>query len=299
MKEEEKKKPMGTEPQQPEQEEPEEEVTEEEEQEQEPQQEQEPETAKEAVLNTVKSFGKKRKKRRKKNYLLRVGIIVAIIVAAVLLMHINHFDVIGVAVGGNHELTSEEVIELSGIEIGKSVFDVHPFLVERRLEKNLYIEEAQVNRKLPNAIEIIITEKQPAAQFKNKKKYIVIDSDGKVMNISKSRKDVTLVKGIHVEKARTGKLIQVKETDKYDKVMKLIAITAENDLYFKRIKLKDGWIEARVYKKIYVKGKYNNVIKSIQSKELVAVVYDLYQKGISKGTINVGSNNYCSFTKKI
>ena len=120
-----------------------------------------------------------------------------------------------------------------------------------------------------------------------------------VMNISKTKKDVTLVKGITVEKARTGKLIQVKETDKYDKVMKLIAITAENDLYFKRITLRDGWIKARVYKKIFVKGKYNNVVKSIQTKELVAVVYDLYQKGITKGTINVGSNNYCSFTKKI
>ena len=261
--------------------------------------EEESETATESVLKSVKAFGKKRKKRRKKNYLLRIGIVVAVLVAAVLIMHTSHFDVIGVAVGGNHELTSEEVTEMSGIEVGKSIFDVHPFFVERRLEKNLYIEEAEVTRKMPNAIEIIITEKQPTAQFKNKKKYIVIDSDGKVMNISESKKDVTLIKGVHVEKARTGKLIQVKETDRYDRVMKLIAITAENDLYFKRIKLKDGWIEARVYKSIYVKGKYDNVVNSIQSKELVAVVYDLYQKGITKGTINVGSNNYCSFTKKI
>ncbi len=293
MKEEEKKNFLRDEPEAPVREETEETETEHE------GLEEESETAQDSVLQSVKAFGKKRKKRRKKNYLLRVGIIVAIIVAAVLVMHTSHFDVIGVAVGGNHELTSEEVTEMSGIEVGKSIFDVHPFFVERRLEKNLYIEEAEVTRKMPNAIEIIITEKQPTAQFKNKKKYIVIDSDGKVMNISESKKDVTLIKGVHVEKARTGKLIQVKETDRYDRVMKLIAITAENDLYFKRIKLKDGWVEARVYKSIYVKGKYDNVVNSIQSKELVAVVYDLYQKGITKGTINVGSNNYCSFTKKI
>ena len=158
--EEEKKVPVETEPEEMDQEETEETDGE----------AREPETKKESVVSSVKSFGKKRKKRRKKNYLLRIGIIVAILVAAGLLMHINYFDVIGVAVAGNNELTSEEVIELSGIETGKSVFDVHPFMVERRLKKNLYIEDAQVNRKLPNAIEIVITEKQPAAQFKNKQK---------------------------------------------------------------------------------------------------------------------------------
>ena len=41
---------------------------------------------------------------------------------------------------------------------------------------------------------------------------------------------------------------------------------------------------------------YRNLINSIRSGELKAVVYQLYQNDVSQGTINIGDNNYCSFT---
>ena len=62
-----------------------------------------------------------------------------LIVAAVLCAHLDYFNVDGIAVVGNENITDEEIIKQSGIETGGSVFDVHPFIVQHRIKKNLYI----------------------------------------------------------------------------------------------------------------------------------------------------------------
>ena len=68
----------------------------------------------------------KRKKRRKKHYLLRLLVIAAVCVGLYFLMHIEYFNVDGIAVAGNNEISDEEIIKLSGIETGDNLFDVHP-----------------------------------------------------------------------------------------------------------------------------------------------------------------------------
>ena len=77
----------------------------------------------------------------------------------------------------------------------------------------------------------------------------------------------------------------------------LIKVTEENDLYFKKIDIEGDKVKAYIYNKLVCKGRYDNVMTAIQNGSLKAVVFDLYQKGIEKGTINIGDNNYCSFTR--
>ena len=82
----------------------------------------------------------------------------------------------------------------------------------------------------------------------------------------------------------------------YEKAMALVAVTEENDLYFKRIKIAGNDMEGYVYDGLVCKGKYDHVMQCIESGALKAVVFDLYQKGVESGVINISSNNYCSFT---
>ena len=80
-----------------------------------------------------------KKKRRKKRPLLTLLIIVAVLVCAGFAMHVDYFDITGVAVIGNKDIPDDEIIRLSEIETGKSVFDVHPLIVQYRIKKNLYV----------------------------------------------------------------------------------------------------------------------------------------------------------------
>ena len=72
-----------------------------------------------------------RKKRRKKHYLLKLIIIIAVLAGIYAGLHIERFDINGVAVGGNKEISDEEILKLSGISTGDNIFDTHPWFVEK------------------------------------------------------------------------------------------------------------------------------------------------------------------------
>jgi len=245
---------------------------------------------------TVKTVRKK--KRRKKHYLLRFILLICICVGAYFGLHVDYFTVDGIAVVGNQEISDEEILKLSELETGENIFDMHPWFAERRIKKNLYIEDVNVKRKLPNQIEITVTERSGKAQLMMGKKYVVIDHGGMVLEISKEEKEATLIEGVTVTDAVLKKEVAVKETGVYQKAMELVTLAEKGDLYFKRIAIDGTQVNAYVYDKLVCKGRYDNLVKCIQSNALKMVVFDLYQKGTESGVINIGSNNYCSFTKK-
>lgn len=248
----------------------------------------------EAENRTQKSI--KKKKRRKKRYLLKFLIFILVCVGAYFLLHIEYFTIDGITIAGNKDISDKEILKLSEIETGENIFDIHPMAAQRRIKKNLYIEDADVSRKLPNMVEIIVNERSGKAQFIKGKKYVVTDNDGRVLDIAKEMQKVTLVENIKVERARVDKEIRVENTALYEKSMDMIANMESGDLYFKKLLVKGNEVEAYVYDGLVCKGGYTDVMDAITSGALKAVVFDLYQKDIKSGTINIGRNNYCSFT---
>lgn len=248
----------------------------------------------EAENRTQKSI--KKKKRRKKRYLLKFLIFILVCVGAYFLLHIEYFTIDGITIAGNKDISDKEILKLSEIETGENIFDIHPMAAQRRIKKNLYIEDADVSRKLPNMVEIIVNERSGKAQFIKGKKYVVTDNDGRVLDIAKEMQKVTLVENIKVERARVDKEIRVENTALYEKSMDMIANMESGDLYFKKLLVKGNEVEAYVYDSLVCKGGYTDVMDAITSGALKAVVFDLYQKDIKSGTINIGRNNYCSFT---
>ncbi|NLD19312.1 MAG: FtsQ-type POTRA domain-containing protein [Clostridiales bacterium] len=238
----------------------------------------------------------KKKRRRKKRYLLRFFIILLLCVGAYFLLHIDYFDVNGIGVAGNDEVSDEKVIELSRLEVGENIFDIHPWFVEKRIKKNLYIADADVKRKLPDMIEIVITERTGKAQFTMGKNYVIADSEGMVIEICKDQRSVTLIEGVTVEKAKVKKDIEIAETDRYERAQAMIIAAEEGDLYFKKIVMSKVNVQAYIYDTLVCEGRYKDVMDSIEKGALKSVVFDLYQKGAESGVISVGSNNYCSFT---
>ena len=119
-----------------------------------------------------------------------------------------------------------------------------------------------------------------------------------VLEIAKEERQVTLVEGVSVQEAKLKKDVKVKENALYDEAMQLIAEMEQNDLYFKKIKMDSDsdYVEAYIYDDLVCKGRYDNLMNAVKSDALKAVVYNLYQNDTESGTINIGSNNYCSFT---
>ena len=238
----------------------------------------------------------RKRKRRKKRYLLKFTLFVLICIGIYHVTHLDCFTVNGIIVAGNREIPDEEILKLSELEVGENIFDMHPFFAERRIKENLYVEDVDVRRAFPDKIEIVVTEQRGKAQFVMGKKYVVTDNDGRILEIAGEERKATLIDGVEVEKAKMGKEIEVRQTAVYKKAMKLVAAAEAGDLYFKRIAISGNDVEAVVYGELICKGSFKDMLNCIESEALKAVVFDLYQKDVEKGTINVGSNNYCSFT---
>ena len=241
---------------------------------------------------------KPKRKHRKKNYILRIVIVLAIIVAAVFCAHLDYFNVDGIAVVGNENISDEEIIKQSGIETGGSVFDIHPFIVQHRIKKNLYIDDVNVNRKLPDKVEIIVKERSLLAQFSMDGKFVITDSEGMVLDISKEAQKATLIEGVTVTDAEKKETIKIKESNGLEKTLDLLIAMDESDLYFKKIVFSGAKTEAYVYDELKCSGRYDDLMSAISSGTLKNVIYDLYQKGTEEGTVNVYSNDYCFFTPK-
>ena len=125
---------------------------------------------------------------------------------------------------------------------------------------------------------------------------MVADNDGMVLDITKEAQKVTLVEDIKVNKAELKKDIEVKETEIYEKAMNIIKTAETGDLYFKKLSISGNTVSAYIYDGLICKGSYKNLIECMKNGTLKTVVFDLYQKDVESGVINIGSNNYCSFT---
>jgi hypothetical protein len=125
---------------------------------------------------------------------------------------------------------------------------------------------------------------------------VVTDNDGMVLEIAKEQRNVTMIEGVDVKSAEKKKTIEVKQTGVYKKAMNIVQTAEDTDMYFKKIVISGSRVNAYVYDNLVCKGEYDNIMTTLENGAIKSVVFDLYQKGTEKGTINIGSNNYCSFT---
>ncbi|MBI5561055.1 MAG: FtsQ-type POTRA domain-containing protein [Deltaproteobacteria bacterium] len=71
-----------------------------------------------------------------------------------------------ISINGRRRLTEGEVLKLSGIYVGKNIFSVRKKEVEGSVKTHPFVEDAIVERKLPDEVRIEIVEREPVALVK-------------------------------------------------------------------------------------------------------------------------------------
>lgn len=120
-----------------------------------------------------------------------------IIVCAALVFALSvFFRVSNIEVSGNAIYSTEEIIEASGIEEGDNLFFINRFTAISRIFSKLpYVEEATINRSLPNKLVIEVTESTAVAYVTAEDGLWTIDRNCKLLS--------------KVEKGQTASLISV------------------------------------------------------------------------------------------
>lgn len=82
---------------------------------------------------------------------------------------------------GNNQLSSDHIIELSGLHLGDNLFDLDVNNARSLLEQNGWIESASVSRVYPSTVNISIVEEIPQALWWNKELFYLVASSGRTI----------------------------------------------------------------------------------------------------------------------
>ena len=238
---------------------------------------------------------KKRKKRRKKHYLLRFLVLIALIAGAYVFLTSPVFSIDQITIEGNTLMSDDDIIKLSGVKVGDNMFERTGHKVKEALTENKYIADVKVSRELPNIYKIKITERQPVIAVSYNGKYIILDEEGYAVDEADSTMHATLVTGIKIKKYELGEIPKFDDSANFKEASELIKAVNDSGMFFKKVELGSSMtVKGYVTDTMVCSGQSSDIISQLE--EIKAVLYDLDQKGIKRGVIRVGSDNYISFS---
>ena len=241
----------------------------------------------------------KRKIRKIKGWMYLVGLVI-ILGALLFVFKAPFFNVANFEVKGNHYYSDDEVINMGNCSTGGNIFlDVDCQEIKERLIKDPYMPQVNVRRKIPNTIEINITERTQVAGIVYGKSYVVIDQEGVVLRKTSVDPKVTILRGMNISKLTLGEPIEIEEDVLFRQSMDIVRAMRENGMYFKSVIVREDGAKAYVLDSLVVSGLAENIVTALENKDIQLVVQELFNQKIERGTIKVTGDNYVSFTPKV
>lgn len=148
----------------------------------------------------ARNRGKNHRRRRGRfSFLLRLVcllfIIGATIAALTLFFRVQHIEV-----SGCERYDTQEIVDASGIRTEDNLFLLNKYSVAQTIfEKLPYVEEASINRSLPDTIVITVRECTAAAGLKTQEGIWLVSENGKLLENAAGAANCPLVEGLEPE----------------------------------------------------------------------------------------------------
>ena len=137
----------------------------------------------------------KNKKRKKlnKHIAFFIVFILTIIGICLVVFKTDTFYIEEVKVDNNYKLNDEYIVEKTELSKNDNIFLINLENIKTKLKKEVYIKDVEINRKLPDIIEIIVTERTGRINYSYNDKNILIDFDGIVLENIKKQEGLILI----------------------------------------------------------------------------------------------------------
>jgi cell division protein FtsQ len=119
--------------------------------------------------------------RRRLRRLLAAGVVAAVLTAGAVATRSPLLDVDHLTVRGAGRTPVGAVVEASGIEIGDPMTDVDAGGATARIETLPWVADANVRRRWPGRVELVVTEREPVAGVAAGERWAVVDGTGRVL----------------------------------------------------------------------------------------------------------------------
>ena len=125
------------------------------------------------------------------------------------------FKVKNVAVEGNVDIKTDDIVSLSGIKIGTNIFLVDLEKIKEKIDTSPFLQCESVTRKYPNTLVIKVKERIRRAVIQYADKYLIIDEYGVILETGDetAKESLPSITGINITSFQIGS--QIKATDNY------------------------------------------------------------------------------------
>lgn len=143
------------------------------------------------------------------------------------------FNIANIEIYGNEKNSEETYISLSKINLGATnIFGITGNSIKNNIKENAYVEDVIMKRKLPNTLQIYITERKVSYQVAHSTSYVYIDNQGYILEMGEKNKSIPIIEGFKTfkENVEIGKRLLQEDLIKLNVVAKIINYCAYNTI---------------------------------------------------------------------
>lgn len=190
---------------------------------------------KEERITKQKEIKEKKRQKRNKRVKLFFKLFLFIILiggAIIFAMTSPIFNIKEIKVTNNTHVPSDTIISLSEIKIDENIFKFYKRDASNNIKGNAYIENVDIERKIPNTVEIKVEERIPKYSVDFMGKFMYINSQGYFLELSEDDKNLTIIHGITTEEEKVipGNRLNNEDLTRLEEVMKIMSSANENGL---------------------------------------------------------------------
>ncbi len=177
-------------------------------------------------LEQQKQQQRKKRKRRKRRRGMLIFLFLVVCVSIVAgLFYAPFFNITQVYCVGYETLAEEDILKAAAVPIGANIFQTNVGELKRRVAAIPYVGASNVRRVFPNKIKIWVRECEPAAYIQFGEEFVVINTEGRVLEIRQDNGAYALpvLLGMEITEAIPGTgLREAVGADKFDTTMHVL-----------------------------------------------------------------------------
>ncbi len=142
------------------------------------------------------------------------------------------FDIKTVNISNNNYVTKQFILETLNLDKNlKNLFAFNTIEGKKKLLENSYIKNVSFQRKLPNILNIIITERKIRGYVPYMNSYLFIDDEGRIIDVKSSIEEkLPIVVGLSFKSFEVGKILQADNSDAFNVVVEFTKLMAKYEI---------------------------------------------------------------------
>lgn len=157
-----------------------------------------------------------RKKRRKRQIItFYIFLIINILFISVFFVLHSFFQITDIEIKGSKKYSYDQIKKCANLEVGQNIFKHRSNLIVNCLKQKLtYVDDAKVQKNLPNKIQISVVDSVPKYLFVLKDKYFVVSKNFKILEIKEEKfsdktqfRELIKINGLSLYNEDVGKFI--------------------------------------------------------------------------------------------